>query len=287
VKAPPFRYVRAGSVEEAVSLLEAEGEDAKVLAGGQSLVPALAFRLVRPATLVDVGRVTELDHLRRDGGSLRIGALRRHAALEREAGLRGAWTALREAAALVGHLPIRVRGTLGGSVAHADPAAELPVAALALDAEVVLRSSSGERALAAADFFLAPYATALAPAEVLTELVLPAPPPDAVGAFEELSIRAGDYALASACVVVAAEEARVTYARIALGSVGPTPLRARAAERALVEQQLGAAAVEDAARAAAEECDPGSDGHADAAYRRRLVAVLVRRALRRALPEAA
>lgn len=287
MKAPPFRYARAESLEETVALLEAEGEDAKLLAGGQSLVPALAFRLLRPSALVDLGGVSELDFLRREGGALRLGALRRHASLEREPELTGAWGALREAAALVGHLPIRTRGTLGGSIAHADPAAELPVAALALDAHVVLRSSSGERTLAASDLFLAPYATALAPDEVLTEVVLPAAPADAAGAFEEFSIRAGDYALASACVVVAVEEGRLTHARVALGSVGPTPLRALSAERTLLEQPVGPAAVRDAAREAAAECDPGSDGHADAAYRRRLVSVLVRRALERALPEAA
>jgi CO/xanthine dehydrogenase FAD-binding subunit len=287
VKAPPFRYARAGSLEEALSLLEAEGEEAKLLAGGQSLVPALAFRLLRPSALVDIDRLAELDYVEQGGGGLRIGALRRHASLEADPGLDGAWGALREAAALVGHHPIRVRGTLGGSIAHADPAAELAVAALALDAELVLRSARGERRVAAADFFLAPYLTALEPGEALVEVALPPPPPEPSAAFEELSERAGDYALASACVVLGREEGRVVHARVALGSVGPVPLRARSAERVLLEQPAGGEAIEEAAREAARECEPGSDTHAGAGYRRRLVAALVRRALRRALPEAA
>jgi CO/xanthine dehydrogenase FAD-binding subunit len=277
VKPPPFRYARARSLDEALALLAAEGEDAKPLAGGQSLLPALAFRLVRPSALVDLGPIAELDHVRREGGTLRIGALRRHAALEQEEELTGAWAALREAAALVGHLPIRSRGTFGGSLAHADPAAELAVAALALDAELVLRGPAGERRVPAEEFFLGPFTTALAPGELLTEVALPQAPAGARGAFEEFSVRAGDYALASACVVVAAEGGVISHARVALGSVGPTPLRARAAERALLE----GAPPEDVSAAAAAECDPGSDVHADAGYRRRLVAVLVRRALER------
>jgi carbon-monoxide dehydrogenase medium subunit/6-hydroxypseudooxynicotine dehydrogenase subunit alpha len=266
MKPPPFEYVRAGSVDEAVAALD---EDAKILAGGQSLLPALNYRLVRPARLVDIDRLAELDELEVCDG-VRIGALVRHARLEREVRLSGPWRAVREAAAHVGHLPIRTRGTFGGSLAHADPAAELCVAALAFDGNVVARSPAGERTLAAADLFLGPFSTALGPDELVTEVVLP-PGPES-SAFEEFAPRAGDYAFASACVVRGRDGARV-----ALGSVGATPLRARTAEQALAAGEPP----EVVGRTAAAECEPTSDSHASAAYRQALVATLVERAVRR------
>jgi CO/xanthine dehydrogenase FAD-binding subunit len=172
-----------------------------------------------------------------------------------------------------------VRGTVGGSLAHADPAAELAVVAATLEAEVVARSAAGARTIAAADFFLGPYTTSLRPEELVVEVKFPAPPPGASAAFEELAERAGDFALASVCAAVARSGGRVTWARIGLGSVGPTPLRAFEAERALVD----GADVAEAAALAARECDPASDSHASSDYRRELVSVLTRRALERAL----
>jgi carbon-monoxide dehydrogenase medium subunit/6-hydroxypseudooxynicotine dehydrogenase subunit alpha len=266
VKPPPFEYVRAGSVDEALAALD---DDAKVLAGGQSLLPALNYRLVRPALLVDIDRLRGLDGLE-VGSEVRVGALVRHVHLERDARLSGPWRAVREAAGHVGHLPIRTRGTFGGSLAHADPAAELCVAALAFDAQVVVRSRAGERTIAAEDLFVGPFTTRLRPDELLTEVVLPSGPE--ASAFEELAPRAGDYALASACVV-----RRTDGVRVALGSVGATPLRARSAEQALAAGELPAVV----GRTAAAECDPASDSHASAAYRRALVSTLVERAVRR------
>lgn len=263
---PPFEYVRAGSVDEAVALLD---DDTKVLAGGQSLLPALNYRLVRPSRVVDIDRVTGLAELVVDDG-VRIGALVRHARLERDARLSGPWRGLREAAAHVGHLPIRTRGTFGGSLAHADPAAELCVAALAFGGEVVARSRAGERRIGVDDLFVGPFTTTLAADELVTEVVLA--PGARASAFEEFAPRRGDYAFASVCVV-----SRPDGARIALGSVGATPLRARAAEQALAGGETAAAA----ARIAADECDPASDSHAPAGYRRALVATLVERALQR------
>jgi carbon-monoxide dehydrogenase medium subunit/6-hydroxypseudooxynicotine dehydrogenase subunit alpha len=272
VKPAPFAYARAASLEDALALLAEGGEDAKPLAGGQSLLPLLAYRLLRPTHLVDLGGIAGLDRVeRRDGGVLVLGPLVTHAALER-AGL----GLLSEAAALVGHLPIRARGTLGGSLAHADPAAELPVAALALDATVVLASGDRARALPVGEFLLGPFTTALAPGELVTEVRVPAPPAGAAAAFEELALRAGDFALASAAAVVAGG-----HVRIALGGVAPAPLRAREAERIVAEGGLGEEAVAAAADAAARACDPVDDPRASAAYRRELVGVLVARALRR------
>lgn len=266
MKPPPFDYVRAGSVDEAVALLE---EDTKILAGGQSLLPALNYRLVRPSRLVDIDRIAGLAELT-IGDGVRSGALVRHVQLERDARLAGPWRALREAAAHVGHLPIRTRGTFGGSLAHADPAAELCVAAVAFGAEVVARSPAGERRIAVDDLFAGAFTTTLAADELVTEVVVP-PGVDA-SAFEELAPRRGDYALASVCVV-----ARPDGARIALGSVGGTPIRALSAEQAFAAEEPAAAV----GRAAAEDCDPPSDSHASAAYRRALVAALVERALER------
>jgi carbon-monoxide dehydrogenase medium subunit/6-hydroxypseudooxynicotine dehydrogenase subunit alpha len=275
VKPPPFAYARAESVEEALALLGEAGEDAKPLAGGQSLMPLLAYRLLRPSHLVDLGGIEGLDRVERRDGGLEAGALVRHATLER-AGL----GLLSEAAGHVGHLPIRTRGTLGGSLAHADPAAELPVAALALDAEVIARSASGERSLAIEDFLLGPFTTALQPAELVLSVRVPRPPAGSRFAFEELALRAGDFALASCAVVVADG-----HARVALGGVGPTALRAREAERTLAGGPLSGERIEHAAATAAGECDPVDDPRATARYRRELVAVLVRRALRRCREE--
>jgi len=266
LKPPPFAYVRAGSVADALAALD---EDVKVLAGGQSLLPALNYRIVRPTKLVDIDRLDDLAGLDVNR-SVHVGALVRHAQLERDDRLVGPWSGLREAVSHVGHVPIRTRGTFGGSVAHADPAAELCVAALAFDADVVARSTAGERRVPAVDFFHAPFTTALAADELVTEVVFAEGASASV--FEEFAPRAGDYALASVCAV-----RRADGLRIALGSVGPTPLRARTAEQAAAAGEPAAAV----AQAAARDCDPPSDSHAPAAYRRALVTALVERALRR------
>jgi carbon-monoxide dehydrogenase medium subunit/6-hydroxypseudooxynicotine dehydrogenase subunit alpha len=284
VKAPPFAYARANSPEEAVSLLAEAGDDAKVLAGGQSLVPLLSFRLARPSVLVDVNPLTELDYLRisDNGTGLAVGALCRHSALERRPDLQGPWRAFAEAVPLIGHYPIRARGTVGGSIAHADPSAELPVLCLAFDAEIDAAGPHGRRAISASDFFRGPFSTALAADELLVEARFPAPPAGARTVFEEFSERAGDFALASVCAGVLVEDGRCTWARIALGGVGPTPLRATAAEQALVGSELEDAAVAEAAELAAGACDPRSDFHASSEFRKELVRELTCRALLRA-----
>jgi CO/xanthine dehydrogenase FAD-binding subunit len=286
VKLPPFEYRRAESVDHAISLLGESGDEAKLLAGGQSLLAAMAFRIVRPSVLVDIGRLRSLDGIEAGPEGLRIGALVRHAALERSVALEGPWSVLRTAAALVGHHPIRVRGTFGGSLAHADPAAELAVVALALDATVVAHSAGGgERAIPAADFFVGPYMTALGSTEMVTEVRFPAAPSGARTSFVELTERSGDFALASVCAGVVRTEGRIVWARIGLGSVGATPLHASRAENVLIGSDGGHDAIEGAASEAAAQCEPSSDPQASAEYRRELVAVLVRRALERILEE--
>jgi CO/xanthine dehydrogenase FAD-binding subunit len=264
MKPAPFDYVAPHSIAAALAAL---GEDAKPLAGGQSLVPLLNFRLARPATLVDLNGVAELAYIRRSEGTLRIGALTRQATLERSSVVARGWPLLTKAVRHVAHPAVRNRGTVGGSVAHADPAAELPVALTALDARLRVRSAQrGERTIAAGDFFQAPLMTALERDELLVEIEVP-PPPDGAGAgFAEHARTHGDFAVAGAAVV----RAGTSYAAIALLGAGPTPVRARDVERAL----RGGASAADAARIAGAELDDD--------YRRALTTELVRRAIEEA-----
>jgi CO/xanthine dehydrogenase FAD-binding subunit len=265
VKPPPFEYSAPESVDEALEVL---GDDAKVLAGGQSLVPLLNFRLARPERLVDVNRIEELAYLRRGGGVLRIGALTRQSTLERSQLVHTRWPLLSQAVRLVGHTQIRSRGTVGGSVAHADPTAELPVALTALDARFHLRSPRGTRTLAAEELFVAPLMTAIESDELLVEIEVPALPDRAGSAFVEHARTHGDFAIAGAAAVVVPG----VHASIALLGAGPTPLRAREAERALLD---GADPGEAAAIAAAGIADE---------HRRALTTELTRRALQWASP---
>jgi CO/xanthine dehydrogenase FAD-binding subunit len=283
VKPPPFAYARAESPEEAVSLLAEAGDDAKVIAGGQSLVPLLNFRLARPSVLVDVNPLADLDYLQvgGNGAGLVVGALCRHVTLERSIELTGPWQAVAEAVPMIGHYPIRARGTVGGSIAHADPSAELPLLCLAFDAEVDALGPQGRRTIATPDLFRGPFSTTLASDELLVEIRFPTPPAGARTVFEEFSERAGDFALASVCAGAVVEKSRCTWARIALGGVGPTPLRATAAEQALVGSALDGDAVAEAVELAAAACDPRGDFHGSSEFRKELVAELTARALTR------
>jgi CO/xanthine dehydrogenase FAD-binding subunit len=275
VKAPPFAYARAESVEHALRLLAEAGEDAKLLAGGQSLVPLLAHRVLRPTHLVDIDRLDELTGCSREDRGLVLGALTRHAELERME-LDGRERLLSLAAAHVGHVPIRSRGTLGGSVAHADPAAELPLALLALDAEIVARSASGSRAIPVSEFFLGPFTSALGPEEAVTEVVIPASAQEGEAAFAEVAIRHGDFALASAAASAVVETGRLRDVRVALGAVEAAPVRATAAETLLEGAEPTDELIAEAAGAAASSCKPVEDRSTSAAYRQALVYRLVR-----------
>jgi CO/xanthine dehydrogenase FAD-binding subunit len=275
VKPAAFDYLRPESVDEAVAQLAKHGGDAKVLAGGQSLVPLLNFRIVRPSVLIDVNRLAALDFVEEHDGGLRIGALTRHHTLETAPLVGERFPVLRAAMAHVAHLAIRNRGTLGGSLSHADPAAELPMLALLLDAEI--RTNAGSHA--AEDFFVGPLTTALADDELVTEIVLTALPPKTGWGFEEFSLRAGDFAFAAIAATVTAEDGKIAAARLAAMGVGETPLRLRAVEAALTGEPFTPGLVSEAARQARESIDPPSDLRASADYRRHLVAALTERAL--------
>jgi CO/xanthine dehydrogenase FAD-binding subunit len=283
VKPPRFAYHAPASVDEAVALLGRYGGEAKLLAGGQSLVPLLNFRLSRPAALVDLNRVAELAYIREDGDHVRLGAMTRQRAIEFSPVIRRRLPLLAEATALVGHLPIRTRGTIGGSLAHADPSAEYPTALAALGGHVVVRSPRGERTLAAGELFQGYLTTTLAADELLVEVRLPAMPAGAGFAFEEFSRRHGDFAIVGIAAVVVGSGGRCDSARLVTAGAGPVPRRLRAAEEILERDGLSEAAIEAAARRAAELVDPQSDIHASAAYRRNLTRVLTTRALRRAI----
>ena len=273
MKAAPFAYHRVATVPDALERLSELGEDAKVLAGGQSLVPMMNFRLARPSALVDITRVGELRGIERSNGSLRVGALTTHAAVEHDRELDGGYEILRRAAAWIGHGPIRSRGTFGGSLAHADPAAEWCVLAVALDATVEIAGPRGERALPAEEFLLGYLTTALGPDELVRAVRFPRPCPRA--AILELARRGGDFAV----VVVAAALPAAGPPRIVVGGVDQVPVRASEAERVVADGGLAAESFADAGRAAAAEIEPISDIHGSAEYRRRLTAALVARAL--------
>ena len=283
MKPAPFDYYAPRSVGEAVELLAAHGDDAKILAGGQSLVPAMNFRLARPAVLVDINRIAELDFCTTSDGVLRIGALTRHVRFERPVidGPLGAL--LTDVVHYIAHLPIRVRGTFAGSLAHADPAAEWCVVAATLDAEIRARGKDGERTIDAAAFFRSILTTALRPDELITEVRLPALGPDWRFGFAEFSRRAGDFALGMALAVLRLDGARITEARIGIGGAGDRPLRISEAERTLEGTMPGPEALAEAGAIAAARVDPFEDLHATAAYRRDLVRVMTKRALERAL----
>ncbi|HVC13986.1 MAG TPA: FAD binding domain-containing protein [Acidimicrobiales bacterium] len=282
MKPPPFRYARCATPADAVTLLSEAGEDAKVLAGGQSLVPLLNFRLARPALLVDVNPLEELAFVREEAdGALCIGALFRQVALE-ATNLGARWQAITDAMPRVGHYPTRVRGTVGGSIAHADPAAELPLLCVGFGARFALVGPAGERSVEVDDFFLGPFTTAVAPDELLTRVSLDPPPDGAVSAFEEFSERHGDFALVSAFVGLALVDGRCSWCRVAIGGVGPTPTRVPDAERALADSGLADAELGIAADASARCCTTGGDVHCSAPTRRELVREVTLRALLRA-----
>ena len=289
MKPAPFEYFDPDSVEEALALLEQHGDDAKILAGGQSLVPPMNMRLAKPRVIVDINRIRSLDYLREgEDGSLRIGALTRHATIERSEWVARRWPLLSEAVKHIGHMQIRFRGTVGGSIAHADPAAALPGVLAALGGEVVARGPGGERTIPAGEFFISYLTTSLEPTEMVVEVRLPPVPAGAGHAFMEIARRHGDFALVGVAALLSLDgNGRVGWARLALIGAGPTPIRAESAERVLVGQPPSEELFRAAGQAVTREVDPTSDIHASAEYRREVAGVLVRRALGRALERAA
>ena len=280
MKCAPFDYHAPRSQAEALALLARHGEEGKILAGGQSLVPTMAFRLARPASLIDINRVAELDTCRAEGGRLRIGALARHARFERPVAPGPTGALLARAAEHIAHAPIRTRGTFCGSLAHADPASEWCCIALALGADMRVLREGGERMVPAADWFQAVFTTALAPDELLAEASLPLLGPDWRCGFAEFNRRAGDFALAMAVTALRLDAAgQVAEARIALGGVAGTPVLAEAAAASLLGAPPAPDRLRAAAALAAEGFEPTEDAQVPAEYRRDLVRAMTRRAL--------
>ena len=281
MKPARFAYHAPATVDEAVALLTRYGGEAKLLAGGQSLMPLMNFRLARPAALIDLNAIASLGYIREADGQVRFGAMTRQRAIEFSPVVRRRLPLLAEATALVGHLPIRSRGTIGGSLAHADPSAEYPAILAALDGDVVTRGPRGERTLQASELFQSYLTTSLAPDEILVEVRLPAMPEGAGFAFEEFSRRHGDFAIVGIAATLVRHGERCT-ARLVTAGAGPVPRRLRQAEEILEREGLSDAVIDAAARRAATLVEPDTDIHASAAYRRNLTRVLTGRALRRA-----
>jgi carbon-monoxide dehydrogenase medium subunit len=287
VKPAAFEYRRATAVEDAVDQLTELGDEAKLLAGGQSLVPMMNFRLVRPTALVDVAGIPDLQYLEpHNGRGLKIGALTPHRWVEEmeDSELLEGFSILKRAARWVGHYPIRTLGTFGGSIAHGDPSAEWCMLAALLDAEILAVGPEGERVIPASDFFHGFFMTALEPDEMIVEIRFPQPAPSA--ALQEFARRAGDYAIVAAAVALNMDDGTCRSARVVLGGVADVPLRVTEAERVLEGEEVGREAFEEAGREAAKVVDPPSDVQGTAEYRRDLSAVMVRRALEEAAADA-
>ena len=280
MKPAPFNLFRPKSVDEALALLRSHGDEAKVLAGGQSLVPLMNFRLAQPQNIIDLNLVEGLDQIKFDDQTLSLGAMVRQRDVERSASIVERLPILREAIEQVGHPAIRNRGTVGGSLAHADPSAELPLLAVALDATFRLRSAQASRSVAAKDFYHGYLLTDIAPDELLVATDFHMPPADCGWCCTEIARRHGDFAIVAVAVLLDCRQDRtIDFARVAVGGAGPAPLRVAAAEEALVGERLGGEVFRRAGEIAAQAVEPPADIHASSGYRRHLTGVLVRRAL--------
>jgi carbon-monoxide dehydrogenase medium subunit len=287
VKPAPFEYHAPETLEEALALRALTAGDSAVLAGGQSLIPILSLRLAAPSALVDIGNLSELSGIAVAGRQLSIGAATRQRTAERSAEVRRACALLSLALPWIGHPSTRNRGTVGGALAHADPAGELPAVALALEAELVVRGKSGHRIVAAADFFHGFMRTAVSEDELLVEVRFPLDPSKSGSSFLEVARRHGDFALVGvACSAQLDPQGRIARARIAFAGVGGTPVRALEAEQLLAGQEPRPELLREAAAVASAATEPHSDLHASADYRRHVAKVLARRALTEALERA-
>jgi aerobic carbon-monoxide dehydrogenase medium subunit len=283
VKPARFAYFRPQTLEEALELLRAGGDGTRVLAGGQSLVPLLSRRLARPTAVIDLKRVPDLRYVTAESGGLRIGALTRHADIEdlREPGILAEFGVLPETARLIGHLPVRTRGTIGGSLAHADPRAEWPLLAVALDARIVATGGQGAREVPAGEFFTGTHRTALRPGEIVTEIRFPTPGPGTGSALAEFGEQAGALPVVAAAASLRLDgSGRIEAARIALGGVADRPVRAPEAESAALGAVADDALFGHVAAVAAGKTDPPPGHPGGEEYRRELAATLVTRALR-------
>ena len=279
MKPAPFDYFEPRSIDETMDLLATHGENGKLLAGGQSFVPLMNLRLARPAVLIDINRVDELAGISEQDGSLVVGALTRQQRLLDNASIRTRWPLLAEGVGFIGHRTIRNRGTVGGSIAHADPAAELPALAIALGAEIVVRGPDGQRVVPAGEFFVDYLTTVVEPNELVTEIRFPKQPERTGVSFQEVSRRHGDFAIVAVAATVSLDEGgRCAGSKLALSGVAPTPHAVDLGD-ALAGQELDANRIADAAASVAASLDPLGDLHASADYRRSVAEALSRRAL--------
>jgi carbon-monoxide dehydrogenase medium subunit len=286
MKLPYVDYEAPATVAEAVDLLGEHQDEASVLAGGQSLIPLLALRLARPAVLIDINGLGELSGVSVTDGWVAIGAMTREYVAEESAAVADTVPLLAAALPLIGHEAIRSRGTIGGSLAHADPAAELPAVARALDAEFVVRSRSGDRAVPAAEWFEGYLATARRPEEILVEVRFPTAGPGTGVAFQEVTRRHGDFAIVGLAASLTLADGVISHARLAFSGVADVPVRAADAEDLLIGERPSAGLFEEAARRAVADIDPPADLHGSSEYRKKIAATLVRRGLQAAADNA-
>ena len=278
-----FEYFNPQSVQEAIELLDRYGDEAKIIAGGQSLVPMMNFRLARPEILIDITGIKELDYVKTEGDELVIGALTRERDIEQSPLVVEKWPILSKAISFIGHSAIRNRGTIGGSLVHADPSAEIPTSLCALNGNVKVVGPSGEKILEPEEFFMTYLTTSLEPSDLLVEVRIPALPEKTGWSFGELSRRSGDFAIVAVGILLFTETAGVCReARISMGGVAPTPVRAEEAEALLAGQKITEKLIAEAAQQAAEETDTEPDYHASAEYRMDMARVFVKKGLQEA-----
>jgi CO/xanthine dehydrogenase FAD-binding subunit len=283
VKPPPFDYFAPRSLDEALALLDEFGGEARVLAGGQSLVPLMNMRLASPRRIIDINRIAQLNYVELKDGYLCLGALTRHRTIEQSPLVAAVCPLLARAASFIGHAQVRTRGTIGGSLSHADPAAEYPAVVAVLDGEIVAQSRRGRRVMSWQEFFLAPYTVDLRPDEMVVEICLPKPAQPVACAFFELSRRQGDFALVEAAAQIQIDSlGKYIQVNIGLGGVGGVPVRALAVERFLQGQTPDVTQIQKAAQMAADGIEPDDDLHASAGYRKKMSSLLVGRALEQA-----
>jgi aerobic carbon-monoxide dehydrogenase medium subunit len=278
-----FNYLSPSTVPEAVAMLGDSGPEAKILAGGQSLIPAMRFRLSAPAALIDINRLKDLQYVREDNGHLAIGALTRESALEEWEQGHARYALLADATKVLADPIVRNMATVGGNLAHADPANDHPAVMLAYNASIIATGKNGSRTIPIDNFFVGLFESDLQPGEILTEIRIPKPAANSGGAYIKLERKVGDYAIAAVAVQLTVEGGVCTGARIGLTNVNPVPMRSTGAEQALTGNRLSDEAIEAAGQAAASECDPSGDLRGSADYKRDIVRVLTKRAIRTAL----
>jgi len=284
---PAFEYLRPNTIPEAIALLQQHGEDAKILSGGQSLIPMMKLRIARPGYLIDINRISGLSYIKEEGGFLKIGGLTREAELESSAVIRAKYPILLDTAHVIADPQVRNLATVAGNLAHGDPANDHPATMLALGAQVVATGAGGERIIPIEDFFLSLFSTALQPGEILTEIRVPAPPARSGGAYFKLERKVGDFATAAVAAQVTVDaKGAAQKVGIALTNVGPTPIKAKKAEDFLRGKKLDEANIRQAAQLAADDAQPSSDLRGPAEYKKGLVKELAKRALSRAAERA-